>query len=552
MKDCGCTEMKENNSLYVVLIAFTAAMGGFLLGYDGSVVSGAAPFYKSVFGLDDGSILFGFSVSCLIWGCIFGNFFAGPVSDRIGRKSALLVAAILFITSAVMTALAGNVVIFIIGRVIGGFGVGFAILVAPMYIAEVAPPAKRGWLVSFNQLLIVVGLSSAYFVNYFILRMVEDPLANWRWMLGVEAFPAVLYFLLLLAIPESPRWLVMKNRADEAKAIMERVGGREHSEHEYQNILQSLAEKAGGGTMAQARELFSKKARLILIIGIGLGVFQQVSGINSVLYYAPMIFESAGSGRDAAFVQAIAIGIVFLVFTIVSMLAIDRLGRKPLLYVGVTLMALSLFVTGSAFRNASYMLDRALIENVANEVFESDASARANQEDFVTSLSLLAGRPFSSELDFYAAVRSSLERDTPLEAAPYLPLLLKGAIRINATIVLISILGFIAGFSLSLGPVMWAMFSEIFPNRFRGVAISFVGTLNSSTSFVVATLFPVQLSLFGSSTTFFIYAACMFLCLVFVWKYVVETKGRSLEELELHLMRPSSESPIPEKVQIRL
>jgi MFS transporter, SP family, arabinose:H+ symporter len=544
--------MKQNNSVYVVLIAFTAAMGGFLLGYDGSVVSGAAPFYKSVFGLDDGSILFGFSVSCLIWGCIFGNFFAGPVSDRIGRKSALLVAAVLFITSALMTALAGNVVIFIIGRIIGGFGVGFAILVAPMYIAEVAPPAKRGWLVSFNQLLIVVGLSSAYFVNYFILRMVEDPLTNWRWMLGVEAFPAVLYFLLLLAIPESPRWLVMKNRADEAKAIMERVGGREHAEYEYQNILKSLAEKLGGGSMAQARELFSKRARLILVIGIGLGVFQQVSGINSVLYYAPMIFESAGSGRDAAFIQAIAIGIVFLVFTIVSMLAIDRLGRKPLLYVGVTLMALSLFVTGSAFRNANYMLDRALIENVADEVFESDASALANQEDFVTSLDSLAGRPFSSELDFYAAIRSSLERDTPLEAAPYLPLLLKGAIRINATVVLISILGFIAGFSLSLGPVMWAMFSEIFPNRFRGVAISFVGTLNSSTSFVVATLFPVQLSLFGSSTTFFIYAACMFLCLVFVWKYVVETKGRSLEELELHLMGPSSESPIPEKVKIRL
>jgi MFS transporter, SP family, arabinose:H+ symporter len=391
----------------------------------------------------------------------------------------------------------------------------------------------------------------------------------------------VLYFLLLLAIPESPRWLVMKNRPDEAKAIMGRVGGPEHAEREYRNIVQSLAEKGGGGSLAQARELFSTRARLILIIGVGLGVFQQVSGINSVLYYAPMIFESAGSGRDAAFVQAIAIGVVFLALTIVSMLVIDRLGRKPLLYIGVAMMALSLSITGLAFRNATYSIDMALLENVANEVFESDLwnearrqhpglvtfhtrevmdgfaeivgydrsvvrialsdpalrTAVENRDLLVRSLSSLAGRVFNSELEYNAAIRSTFEEHASLNSAAYLPLLLKGSIHINSVAVLISILGFIAGFSLSLGPVMWAMFSEIFPNRFRGVAISFVGTLNSSTSFVVATLFPVQLSLLGSGTTFFVYAGFMFLCLLFVWRFVVETKGRSLEELELRLMR---------------
>jgi len=573
--------MKQYHSVYIILIAFTAAIGGLLLGFDGSVISGAAPFYKSVFGLEDGSVMFGFSVSCLIWGCIFGNFFAGPISDRIGRKPTLLMAAFLFIISSLITAFAGSIGIFITGRILAGVGVGFAILVAPVYIAEVAPPKKRGWLVSFNQLLIVIGLSAAYFSNYFILKLVEDPLINWRWMLGVEAFPSILYFLLILLIPESPRWLVMKKQDEKAKAIMMKVGGEEHTAHEYENIVRSLAQNSGIGNVAQAKELFGKKMRLILIIGFGLAVFQQVSGINSVLYYAPMIFESAGSGRDAAFIQAIAIGLVFLLMTIVSMFIIDRSGRKPLLYAGVSIMAISLLISGIAFQNARYVVNNPQIERVAGEVFKSEVWKEArkqlpelisyytievkdgfaeitnndksivslefskgilqtlqfNKDTFIQKMSPLAGKTFQSELDFNAAIKSAIGSIGSGKANTYLPLLLKEGIRINSLLVLISILGFIAGFSLSLGPVMWAMFSEIFPNRLRGMAISVVGTVNSFTSFVVATLFPVQLSMFGSSATFFIYAGCMFLCLVFVWKYVVETKGKSLEELELHLIR---------------
>ncbi len=573
--------MKQKSSVYILFLAFTAAIGGFLLGFDGSVISGAAPFYKSVFGLEDGSFLFGFSVSCLIWGCIFGNFFAGPLSDKIGRKPTLLIAALLFIVSSLITALAGSIVIFIIGRILAGVGVGFAILVAPVFIAEVAPPKKRGWLVSFNQLLIVIGLSSAYFVNYFILKLIEDPLTNWRWMLGVEAFPSVIYFFLILLIPESPRWLVMKNQVDKAKAIMVKIGGQEHADREYQNIVKSLEQNASIGNVAQAKELFSKKMRLILIIGFGLAVFQQVSGINSVLYYAPMIFESAGSGRDAAFIQAIAIGVVFQVMTIVSMFIIDRFGRKPLLYIGVTMMALSYLITGFAFKNATYKVNLSQIKNSANEVFKSDVwrevrkqnpdifsynsieikngfaeisynknsvihidftgqklqESLSNKQILINNMSGLADKTFTRELEYYAAIRKTLEGNGSFNSDPYLPYLLKEGISINSILVLISILGFIAGFSLSLGPVMWAMFSEIFPNRLRGMAISIVGTVNSFTSFVVATLVPVQLSTFGSSNTYFIYAGCMFLCLVFVRKYVVETKGKSLEELELYLIR---------------
>ncbi len=573
-------KMKQHNSTYIILIAFTAAIGGFLLGYDGSVIAGAAPFYKSVFGLDDGSLLFGFSVSCLIWGCIFGNFFAGPLSDRIGRKPTLLFAAFLFIISSLITALAGNIMVFIAGRIIAGVAVGFAILVAPVFIAEVSPPKKRGWLVSFNQLLIVIGLSAAYFVNYFILKIIEDPLTNWRWMLGVETIPSVIYFFLILLIPESPRWLIMKGNHDSAIAIMTKVGGEAFAKAEHENITNSLQQHSHTSNARQIKEFFSKKMRLILIIALGLGIFQQVSGINSVLYYAPMIFESAGSGRDAAFVQAIAIGIVFLVVTIISMFIIDRLGRKPLLYAGVSIMALSLLITGICFHNASYSLNYKKIEATAATVMKADVWNAAkkiypdainyknimlneeyadvvlagqpvvrinytnsdlqksfnNYKEIINSIVVIEEKVFSTEFKLQEAIKTSASKAVP-NLETYIPLLITSAISINAMLVLISVLGFIAGFSLSLGPVMWAMFSEIFPNRLRGMAVSIAGTVNSFTSFVVATLFPVQLKAFGSSNTFFIYAAFMFLCLFFIWKYVVETKGKSLEEIEKILVR---------------
>jgi SP family arabinose:H+ symporter-like MFS transporter len=254
----------------------------------------------------------------------------------------------------------------------------------------------------------------------------------------------------------------MKNKDKKAIDILSHIGGNDHAVAEYKEIKKSLIHNTGTNIIAQAKEFFSRKMRLIIIIGFGLAIFQQFSGINAVLYYAPMIFESAGGGRDTAFMQAVVLGVVFMVMTIGSMFFIDSVGRRPLLFVGVSMMAISLLITGFAFRNA------------------------------------LAG--------------------------------------INSTLVLISILGFIAGFSISLGPVMWAIFSEIFPNHLRGFAISAVGVANSMSSFIVATLFPIQLSKFGSSNTYFIYAGFMFFCLWFIWKYVIETKGKSLEEIEKELI----------------
>lgn len=568
----------KNNSFYIILISFTAAIGGFLLGFDGSVISGAVPFYKSVFGLQDGSFMIGFSVSCIIWGCIVGNLLAGPLSDKIGRRPSLLIAALLFTATGIMCAFANSIEVFIIGRIVGGLGVGIAILVAPVYIAEIAPARKRGWLVSFNQLLIVIGLSAAYFSNYFILKSVQDPLTNWRWMLGVEIVPAVIYFIAVLFIPESPRWLVMHGKDEAAKKILAKVDGDVYSANEYNEIKKALSTETKINVFAQLRELFTKRMKKVLIIGFSLGILQQFSGINAILYYAPMVFESAGGGRDAAFMQAIVLGVVFVIMTILSMFLIDRLGRKPLLYMGVSLMALSLTFTGFLFKNASYQITDPQINMAAQAVFKDElwiVAGRQNPaltgyDDFVIKngkaifsknksnissinladvtaittkknsavekLTQLTGNTFNSELDFYKAIETAVN-DTGSNADFYKPLLLKDGIKINSMLVLISILGFIIGFSISLGPVMWAILSEIFPNSFRGTAISIVGAANAGASFIVATFFPIQLAKFGSSGTYFIYAAFMYICLWFVWKYVVETKGKSLEQIEKELIK---------------
>ena len=569
--------MKKNN-FYIITIAFTAAIGGFLLGFDGSVISGAVPFYKQVFGLQDGSFMLGFSVSCIIWGAIFGNLSAGPLCDKIGRKPSLLIAALLFAATGIICAFATTIEVFIAGRIIGGLGVGIAILVAPIYIAEISPAKKRGWLVSFNQLLIVIGLSAAYFSNYFILKKVTDPLTNWRWMLGIETIPAVLYFIAVLFIPESPRWLIMQGKDEKAVQIITKIEGDAYARKEYEEIKKNMLAGTKISVAVQAKELFSKKMKLILVIGFGLAILQQFSGINAILYYAPMVFESAGGGRDAAFMQAIVLGVVFVFMTIISMFLIDRLGRKPLLYIGVGLMALSLTGTGLLFKNARYKIEQKEIETSAASVYKDELWAAAKKNDpslkgydefvldsrtatfskqnkvissieltenntkiitsrndiFIEKLSGLKGAVFNTELQFFKAINTSLT-GTAINSEAYKSLLLKDGIKINAVLVLISILGFIAGFSISLGPVMWAMLSEIFPNRLRGLAISLVGAANAVCSFIVATFFPVQLARFGSSGTYFIYAGFMYLCLWFIYRYVVETKGKSLEKLEKEL-----------------
>lgn len=520
-----------NKKTYTIFVSLVVALGGFLLGFDSAVISGATPFYRETFGLNSGSMLIGFSVSSLILGAILGNIVAGGLADRFGRRRILMFTALLFTVSAVFTAFSFNIVSFIIARVVGGLGVGMAILIAPMYIAEIAPRKLRGTLVTFNQLNIVLGISIAYFSNYYFQQTIADPDFKWRIMLGVEAVPAILYFLLLFFVPRSPRWLIQKGQHIEAQGVLVKIHGKEQSVIEQNEINQSLKNEINK-QKARWSDVFSKRMKLVLIIGFGIAFFQQITGINAIFYYAPMIFEMAGGGKDAAFMQAAILGVTNVVMTVVAMFLIDRLGRKPLLYIGAAGICISLAIVGFSFNNAKYTIDSKSMSELTLEVKQM-AAAEYHLEN-IEKLNQLKGNAFNSEVSFFSLVKQTVGVDT---YNSFKEIILKHSISINPVWVLIGLIMFVASFAISMGPVMWTLLSEIFPNKLRGLAISIMGFWNSIVSFSVATVFPAQLEYMGSSTTYFIYSLFGLLTLIFVWRFVPETKGKSLEELEANLIK---------------
>lgn len=519
------------NKLYVALLSVIVALGGFLLGFDSAVISGATPFYKNVFGLDSGSWILGFSVSSIIAGAIIGNFIGGPFSDYLGRKGVLIITAFLFAFCAFGTSLTNSIEFFVIARIVGGLGVGMAILVAPMYIAEIAPQKYRGTLVSINQFNIVIGISIAYFSNYFILKNVPDPSLNWRWMLGVGAIPAVLYFLLLFIVPQSPRWLALKGRHEESKKVLSRIGGNDYAEKVHSEIVENLNKAANSGKSSLS-EVFSKSMTTILIIGFGIAFFQQITGINAIFYYAPMIFGMAGGAQDSAFMQAAILGLTNVAFTIVAMFLIDRLGRKPLLIIGSIGITLSLTLAAFAFSSANYSVKRSDVAKMV-EVVKTSEEKNKDVALFESGLLSLADKEYTNEVSFFNDVEKSIGAEN---YNLFKSTILQKSITMNAVLVLIALILYVASFAISLGPVMWALLSEIFPNKNRGLMISIVGTWNSIVSFAVATVFPVELEALGTAGTFIVYAFFGLLTLLFTLKYIPETKGKSLEELENQLL----------------
>lgn len=437
---------------YVLRTVTIVALGGFLMGFDVSVISGVVSFVEAEFALD--KIEVGWAAASLTLSATFSILCAGPLADRFGRRAILRAAALIFTASALLSAVATTFSMLIAGRLLSGLGVGAALVVASMYIAELSPASVRGRMVSVNQLFIVLGISAAFLSNWLILGIAEAQW-NWRWMLGIGALPSTIYFALLWTVPESPRWLALHGRLDAARRVLSRAHGAELAEAELAEVRTSLAREANT-PKAPWRELWSPALRGVMSIGLTVAVLQQITGMNAVLSYAPVIFQNAGANADAAFMQAAYVGIVNLVFTVLAMLLIDRIGRRPLLMWGTAGIALSMGVIA-----------------------------------FVPSL------------------------------------------------VLVGVLAFVASFAISLGPIMWVLLSEIFPNRVRGVAISFVGLVNSGVSFLVQLLFPWEVANFGNSRTWMIYGAFALTGFIVIWRIVPETRGRSLEELEASLVRPS-------------
>lgn len=518
----------KNNTKYIVLVSLTVALGGFLMGFDASVISGVVKFIEPEFELS--KLELGWAVSSLTLTATMAMLFAGHLSDKYGRKRILSISALLYALSAILSALAPSFTFLVIARMIGGLGVGVSLIIAPIYIAEIAPAKLRGTMVSFNQFNIVLGISIAFFTNYLILKYAQSDTSwvkslklneySWRWMLGLETLPAIIYFFGLHFVPLSPRWLIMKGRDHEALVIMKKAIGSETALNDLESIKLSIKNESNKEKV-KIKDVYSPALKTVLSIGIVLAVLQQITGINSVFFYAPMIFEQSGIGADASFSQAIWVGLTNLVFTIIAMLLIDKFGRKPLLIIGLIGITCSMFILSYGFNSATYSLSEQSINQLPKNI---------NKENLIH----LAEIVFNTESDFKLAISQSL--NTPILETQESEMI-KSSINLNSTLILIAILAFVASFAVSLGPVMWVMLSELFPNRIRAVAISFVGTINSIVSFSVQLVFPWELANFGNAITFFIYGLFAAIGLLFIIKNVPETKGKSLEELEKILIK---------------
>ncbi|MBV9989353.1 MAG: sugar porter family MFS transporter [Chitinophagaceae bacterium] len=430
---------------YPVRIALIAALGGFLFGFETAVISGAEKTIQGLWQLSSGWQ--GFTVASSLIGTVVGSLIAGAPAKRFGRKKVLLVIALMYLLSAIGCAASSMWLLFVLFRFVGGIAVGTSSVVGPMYISEIAPAALRGRLAGSFQLNIVAGIFIAYLTNFLFAGLGENA---WRWMLGIMVVPAGLFWILVRTIPESPRWLILNGRDAEAMPVLQKLG---------ETNVPALMEEIRHSVASHTESLFKSKYSKPIVFAVILAMFNQLSGINAIIYYAPRIFEMAGFDKAQSYLQPVYMGAANLLFTLLAMLFIDRFGRKKLLLIGSVGMIVFLGLTAMAFRGGA---DRNVI---------------------------------------------------------------------------IYLIGFIAFFAFSQGAVIWVFISEIFPNSVRSQG----GSLGSFTHWIMAAIiswtFPVivQSSSKGGFYSFVFYTLMMALHLLFVWKFLPETKGKSLEKIQEEL-----------------
>jgi SP family arabinose:H+ symporter-like MFS transporter len=510
-------------SKQTIFIAFIVSLGGFLFGFDAGIISGVMEYAGPFFGLNDAQN--GWATSCPTFVAMFAMLISGKLSDVVGRKPILIVVAFLYALSALLSAYANSFEMLCIARMIGGFAFGAALILAPTYIAEISSAANRGKLVSIQQLNIVLGFFAAFLSNLIFnnwYRGGTEFLTDenvWRWMLGIELVPAVFYFVCLFFVPKSPRWLYSKNRIDEGMKVLVRLHGETLAADEGREIQNSLSREKSI-EKASITELFNPSLRFIIFIGLVIGILQQATGINAVYFYANSIFKQTGIGVDASFFSGVLLSFTSVVFTIVAMLTIDRFGRRPLLLVGIGGIAISLLACSYGFHQATYQLTPEKIATL--------------EEVDQASLTPIADTVFKTDVEFKNKMKELLG---PQAYAKQEGAILEVAIEINAPLVLIGVLIFIACFAFSLGPVMWVMLSELYPNRIRGLAIGCIGFVNSFTAWIVTQIFPWELSNFGNSLSFLIFGLIALFGFFLLLKILPETKGKSLEQIEAELIK---------------
>ena len=512
-----------NNKTYTVFISFIVALGGFLFGFDAGIISGVMSFAGPEFDLSE--IQSGWVVSAPSFAAMFAMLFSGRLSDLIGRKKTLIFVAFLYAISAVLSAMASSYEMLYIARIIGGIAFGAALVLAPIYIAEISTAENRGKLVSLQQLNIVFGFFAAFLSNYFFNKyntsestfLTDENV--WRWMLGVEFIPAVCYFVFLFFIPKSPRWLYLKENFEEAKKVLNKIHGTERGGIEIAAIEKNIhADK--NKSPIKIKDLLKKSLRFVLFVGLIVGVLQQITGINAVYFYATSIFKQTGIGTDAAFSSGVLLSTISVIFTFVAIYLIDRMGRRPLLLIGTAGIAFSLLLCAYGFNQATYEL----------------TEEKINQFEFSDSEKLLpfADKVYDNDVDFKNDLKTVLGNKiySKNDGA-----ILEAATNINANLILIGVLGFIACFAFSLGPVMWVLLSELYPIKYRGLAIGVIAFINSLISSLVQLIFPWELSNLGNALTFFIFGIIALIGFFVLIKILPETKGKSLEELEFELLK---------------
>jgi MFS family permease len=506
----------------LVFIAFVVSLGGFLFGFDAGIISGVMSFAGPEFELNE--IQSGWVVSSPSFAAMIAMLFSGRLSDIVGRKKLLVFVAFLYAISAVLSAMASSYEMLYMARMIGGLAFGAALVLAPIYIAEISTSENRGKLVTLQQLNIVFGFFAAFLSNYFFNKY-NTPESSfltdenvWRWMLGVELMPALFYFLFLFFVPKSPRWLYLKEKIEDAKQVLTELHGIERGRAEIASIEENSDANENKSPL-KLKDLLKRSLRFILVVGLVVGVLQQITGINAVYFYATSIFKQTGIGTDAAFSSGVLLSTISVIFTFVAIYLIDRMGRRPLLLIGTAGIAVSLLLCAYGFNEAKYQLTEDSI----------------SQFEFSNSDKLLpfADKVYENDIDFKNDIKSALGNKiySKNDGA-----ILEAATSINATLILIGILGFIACFAFSLGPVMWVLLSELYPLKYRGLAISVIAFINSLISSLVQLVFPWELSNLGNALTFFVFGAIALIGFFILLKILPETKGKSLEELEKELV----------------
>lgn len=508
----------------VARYAFIAAFGGFVFGLDAANISGAIRYVSALFGLSANQA--GFVASVPLIGVILALFFTGWLCDRFGRKTILLAIAYTYLVSALLSAFALNYEMLLVGRFIGG--VAFASLtVSAMYIGEIAPADQRGRFVSVAQLLITLGSLLAFVVNYFLVSWIDHiglftDQNIWRYMLGFELFFNVIWIAALYTIPRSPRWLLSKGRNDEAREAFSKTLPEDEVETTMAAVSQSVADDPSIDPMTQLRKLFTRPMMYVLTIACVYAIVQGATGMNAVLFFAPTVFEQVGMSTEDTFFQTAILGLVAVISTLTAISLVEKWGRRTLTLLGLALVVMAHTSTWYGFSSASYELDEAAMEQIA-------------AADIDTSrLEAFAGTAYESDV----ALKADLASAFTLEELPLVSgTIIDSTITIEPFFVLFGLFAFYAAFNMSIGPIMWVIFAEIFPTSVRSVALPFVALVQTISSFTITQAFPWQLTNLGSASTFLIFAIVGLIGFVVMYFLLPETKGKSIEEIERDLIK---------------